>query len=178
MLLEVQDSGLSFLPVELRKDLGPLCPSYVSLSLPWLCSLCRLLLRTTHLLSRLLQYLSAVILTCITLSFPGMYSIAASLKLLAPLIPLKPQRLPLAFSHDSSVVVFIVWGLIFSKAPRAPVNTSNPRHAHTDVETDFTWFLLMHFSSLLFFSSSLSLIISGVCNTMALHFSRHLNVLS
>lgn len=91
----------------------------------------------------LVQYLSTVILTCITLSFPGMCSNAASLKLLAPLIPLKPQRLPLAFSHDGSAVVFIVCGLIFCKASRVPVNTPNPLHTstHTHAESDFTWFL-------------------------------------
>lgn len=100
-----------------------------------------------HSVASLVQYLSAVILTCTTLSFPGICSNAASLKLLAPLIPLKPQRLPLAFSHDGSVV-FIVCGLIFSKAPRAPVNTANPLHSHTHkhararthTETDFTQF--------------------------------------
>lgn len=80
----------------------------------------------------LLQYMCRYSLTCTTLSFPGMCCNAASLKLLAPPIPLKPQRLPLAFSHDGSLVVFIVCGLIFSEAPRALTNTANPLHAHTN----------------------------------------------
>lgn len=105
---------------------------YVSLSLPCLCGLCRLqYAQHIHSVALLVQYLSAVILTCINLSFPGcICSNAASLKLLALLIPLKPHRLPLAYSHDGSAVVFIVCGLIFSKAPRAPINTPNPLHVH------------------------------------------------
>lgn len=91
-----------------------------------------------HCGSMLVQYLCVVTLTCITLSFPGMYSHAASLKLLAPVIPLKPQRLPLAFSHDSSVVVFKVCGLIFSKAPHAP--PKHYAHSCTRAQTDFTRF--------------------------------------
>lgn len=120
-------------------------------------------------------HICVVTLTCITLSFPGMNSNAVSLKLLAPLIPLKPQRLPLAFSHEGSVVVFIVGGLIFSKAPCAP-------HKHTIVHTlrkrRFLPVSLNAFPSLFLFSSSLSLIISGICSTMEMYFSRHLNVLS
>lgn len=55
------------------------------------------------------------------------------------------------FSRQFSCCLQSVCGLIFSKAPRAHVNTPNPLHIYTHRERDFIWFLEMHFSLLPFF---------------------------
>lgn len=111
MLLEDQGSGLSFLPVVVRKDSVPLCPYYVSLSLPCLCCLRRLRYEQ-HIHSVALDWysISAVILTCITLSFPGMYSNAASLKTIGSSDTSKTTKTSFSiFSRRFSCCLYSLW---------------------------------------------------------------------
>lgn len=139
MLLEDQGSGLSFLPVVLR--VMTLCPYYVSLSLPWLCSVDSDKNNTSTL-----QFYTGTVTIC---RYSNLYNLIISwhmqqcclIKTIGSSDTSKTTKTSFSiFSRWFSCCLYSLWFNIQQSTTCTRKHTKSSAHSCTHTETDFTRF--------------------------------------